>query len=142
MFLFRSNVAYEVWISDLCLQTIGLKLASFLETEIKYLGLASHICFPGGSVVKNLPATAGDAVSIPAWGRSSGGGNGNRLQYSCLGNSMDRGAWQATVYGVSKSQTRLSSSTTTTTEVICSLCCNDSVLLLKYTISLRCHANE
>ena len=54
--------------------------------------------FPGGSVVKNLPATAGDAEdlgSIPGSGRSSEGGNGNALQYSCLGNSMNRGAWQA-----------------------------------------------
>ena len=51
--------------------------------------------FPGGSVVKNLPATAGDAEelgSIPGSGRSSEGGNGNPLQYSCLANPMDRGA--------------------------------------------------
>ena len=58
--------------------------------------------FPGGSVVKNLPANAGDAGPIPGSGRSSGGGNGNPLQYSCLGNPMDRGAWRATVHGVAK----------------------------------------
>ena len=46
-------------------------------------------------MVKNLPANAGDTGSIPGWGRSSGEGNGNPLQYSCLGNSMDRGARQA-----------------------------------------------
>ena len=46
--------------------------------------------------------------SIPGSGRSPEGGNGNPLQYSCLGNPMDRGAWRATVHGVSKSQTRLS----------------------------------
>ena len=46
--------------------------------------------FPGGSVVKNLPANAGDADSIPGWGRSPGGGNGNPLQYSYLKNSMDK----------------------------------------------------
>ena len=63
---------------------------------------------PRGSVVKNLPANAGDAGSIPGSGRSPGGGNGNPLQYSCLENSMDRGAWQATVHGVTKSRTRLS----------------------------------
>ena len=57
MFLFQSDVAYKVWISDLCLWTIGLKLGSFLETESKYLGLAVHICVPGGSVVKNPPTT-------------------------------------------------------------------------------------
>ena len=55
-------------------------------------------------VVKNLDANArlagdiGDSVSIPGLGRSLGGGNGNQLQYSCLGNPMDRGAWQATVH--------------------------------------------
>ena len=67
--------------------------------------------FPGGTMVKNPPASAGDTeevVSIPGLGRSPGGGNGNQCQYSCLEHSMDRGAWQATVHGVEKSQTRLS----------------------------------
>ena len=62
-------------------------------------------------VVKNLPASAGDirdAGSIPGSGRSPREGNGNPLQCSCLENSMDRGAWQATVHGVTKSRTRLS----------------------------------
>ena len=62
-------------------------------------------------MVENLPATAGDAKDmnlIPGSGRSSGGGNGNPLQYSCLGNPMDRGAWWATVHGVAKNQTQLS----------------------------------
>ena len=63
--------------------------------------------FPGGSVVKNLPANAGDAISISGLGRCPGGGHGNPLQYSCLGNLMDRGAWRATVHGVTKSQTQL-----------------------------------
>ena len=56
-------------------------------------------------VVKNLPATAGDmrdAGWIPGLGRSPGEGNGNPLQYSCLENPMDRGAWQATVHGVAR----------------------------------------
>ena len=48
--------------------------------------------FPGGSAVKNLSANAEDMGSIPGLGKSSGEGNGNPLQYSCLGNSMDRGA--------------------------------------------------
>ena len=60
------------------------------------------MCFPGGSVVKNLPANSRDSGSIPGSGKSSGVGNGNPLQYSCLGNLMDRGAWWATVYGVTK----------------------------------------
>ena len=64
--------------------------------------------FPSGSAVKNLPTNAGDAGLIPESGRSPENGNGNPLQYSCLGNLMDRGAWWATVYGVAKSQTRLS----------------------------------
>ena len=69
--------------------------------------------FPGGgSVVKNLPANWGDPGSIPGLGRSSGKGNGNPLQYYCLENPMDRGAWRATVHEVAKSQTRLSDSTT------------------------------
>ena len=62
-------------------------------------------------VAKNLLANtgnAGDADSIPALGRSPGGRNGNPLQYSCLGNPMDRGAWWTTVHGVGKSQTELS----------------------------------
>ena len=59
--------------------------------------------FPGGAVVKNPPTNAEDLGSIPGLGRSPGGGNGNPLQYSCLENPMDRGAWQATVHGVTKS---------------------------------------
>ena len=59
-------------------------------------------------MVKNLPANVGDtgvAVSIPGSGRSLGIGNNNPLNYSCLENSMDRGVWQATVYGIAKSWT-------------------------------------
>ena len=61
--------------------------------------------FPGGSVVKNLPANAGDAGdvgSVPGWGRSPGGGNDNPLQYVCLGNAMDRGAWWVIVHGLTE----------------------------------------
>ena len=81
--------------------------------------------FPGGIVVKNLPANAADVGLIPGSGRSPGGGNGNPLQYSCLKNPMDRGAipwnrecipdtelthcnWWVTVHGASKSWTQLS----------------------------------
>ena len=67
--------------------------------------------FPDGLVEKNLPANAGDSGdtgSIPGLGRSPGVGNGNLLQYSCLKNPMDRGAWWATVHGVAKSPTRSS----------------------------------
>jgi len=58
-------------------------------------------------VVKNLPAGAADMDSIPGLGRSPREGNGNPLQYSCLGNPMDRGACQATVHRVTKSRTQL-----------------------------------
>ena len=71
--------------------------------------------YPGGSVVKNLPANAGDTGSIPRSGRSSGEGNGNPLQYFCLGNPMDREAWYAIDQGVAKSQTQLSNQTTINT---------------------------
>ena len=68
--------------------------------------------FPGGSVIKHLPANAGDMGLTPVSGRSPGGRNGNPLQYSCLGNPMDIGAWQgiwqATVHTGAKSQTWMS----------------------------------
>ena len=64
--------------------------------------LSTVHCFCGGSVVKNLPASARDKGWIPGLGRSPREGNGNPLQYSCLGNPKDRGAWQATVHGVVK----------------------------------------
>ena len=64
----------------------------------------------GALVVKNPPSNARDirdTSSIPGLGRSSGGGRGNTLQYSCLENPMDRGAWQAMVHGIAKSWTQL-----------------------------------
>ena len=62
--------------------------------------------FPGGSVVRNLPAnagTTGDAGSVPGSGRSPGEGHGNPFQYSCLKKPMDRGAWRAAVPGIAES---------------------------------------
>ena len=62
-------------------------------------------------MVKNPPANAGDAEdtgSVPGLGRSSGEGNGNPLYYTCLKNPIDRGAWQATLHGVTKNRTQLS----------------------------------
>ena len=64
--------------------------------------------FPGVSVVKNSPANTGDMHSIPGSERSPGGGNGNPLQYFCLENPMDRGAWWATIHKVTKNRTWLS----------------------------------
>ena len=64
--------------------------------------------FAGGATVKNPLADAGDVGSIHGSGKSPGAGNGNALQYSCLENPMDRGAWRAAVHGVAQSRTRLS----------------------------------
>ena len=72
-----------------------------IKTTIK-LFLMGALGFPSGSVVKNLSANWGDLGSIPGSGRSVEEENGNSLQYSCLGNSRDRGAWWVTVHGVAK----------------------------------------
>ena len=71
--------------------------------------IMGSLSFPGGAVVKNPPVNAGDirdapGFQPPGWEDSPGGGNGNPLQYTCLENPMDRGAWWATVFGVTKSQ--------------------------------------
>ena len=73
--------------------------------------------FPGDSEVKNPPANAGDIGLIPGSGRSPGEVNGNRLQYSCLENSKDRGAWWTTVYVVVKRQFYDYTTTTTTHKI-------------------------
>ena len=67
-----------------------------------------YVGFSGGSDGKKSTYNAGDLGLIPGSGRSSGEGSGNPLQYSCLENPMDRGAWWAVVHGVTKSQTQLS----------------------------------
>ena len=88
--------------------------------------------FPGGSDGKVSAHNAGDPGSIPGSGRSPGEGNGNPLQYSGLENSMDGGAWWATVHGVTKSQTRLSDFTFTLKFTECTWC-----LLLLLLLSLE-----
>ena len=82
-------------------------------TKVSVLSLASPPCewgidFLGGSDGKASACNAGDTGSIPGSGRSPGEGNGSPLQYSCLENPMDGGAWWATVHGVAKSQAKLS----------------------------------
>ena len=74
--------------------------------------------FPGGSGVKNPSANAGDVGLVPGSGRFPEEGNGYSLQYSCLGNPMERGAWWATIHGVMKSWTQLSMHTHTHTHTI------------------------
>ena len=71
--------------------------------------------FLGGSDGREFTCNAGDLSSIPGLGKSPGEGNGYPLQYSCLGNPKDRGAWWATVHGVTKSLTQLSKHTHTHT---------------------------
>ena len=77
-----------------------LSIECFLLAYILY-----KIGFPSGSDGKESACNAGDPGLIPGLGRSPGGGNGNPLQYSCLENPMDRGAWGVTVHGVAKSRT-------------------------------------
>ena len=77
------------------------EMNSLSKNRIKVMNIEVLIVlrsFPGGSVVKNLSVTAGDVGLISGSGRSPGEGNGNPLQYSCLGNPMHRGTWQATVH--------------------------------------------
>ena len=73
------------------------------STNISHILSGLHFGnFLGGSVVENLAASAGDVGPIPGSGRAPGGGNGNALLYSCLGNQMDRGAWRDTVHKVAR----------------------------------------
>ena len=92
--------------SQWCHTTTMLISIFITSCRLLYWGWWEH--FPRGTVAKNLPANAGYMGSIPGSGKSSGEGNGNPLQYSCLGNPMDREAWWAVVHGVTKSWIRLS----------------------------------
>ena len=84
-----------------------------ISLQNKSSGLDDFYCFPGGSEVKASACNVGDLGSISGSGRSPGEGNGHPLQYSCLENPMDGGAWWATVHGVTKGQTQLSNFTFT-----------------------------
>ena len=84
--------------------TITLQMAQKIK-EIFFCYLSTD--FPSNSDGKPSVCNAGDPGLIPGWEKSPGEGNGNPLQYPCLENSMDRGAWRAIVHGVAKSQTRL-----------------------------------
>ena len=111
------SLAFWVWgissppagqsVSEAHLQSLSFHFSGPLKDSIRIyfpvLGFLYHWLSD-----KEPTCQAGDTGSIPGSGRSPGEGNGNPLQYSCLGNPMDRGAWQATVYRVTKSQTQLS----------------------------------
>ena len=85
-------------------------LPAMQETQVRSLGqedplekeTANHSNFPGGSDGKESPCNSGDLGSLPGLGRSPGGGHGNQLQYCCLENSVNRGAWWATVRGIAR----------------------------------------
>ena len=80
-----------------------LVIIILVSATLKFIGMN-----PGSSDGKESPHNAGDLGLIPGSGRSPGRGNSNPLQYSCLENSKDKGAWQAIVHGVAKSRSRLS----------------------------------
>ena len=95
----------------ICIRTPGWPSAlSMSNTTLKenFCGSKSQQCFPGSSDGKESTCNAGDPGLIPGSGKSPGERNGNPLQYSCLENFMDRGAWLATVHEVAKSHTQLS----------------------------------
>ena len=87
---------------------LGDALTQIVTSSSYSVDLCSNLGFPDGSTGKESPCNAGDLGLIPGLGRTSGEGNANPLQYSCLENSIDRGAWLATVHGVAKSRTQLS----------------------------------
>ena len=80
----------------------------FLNNSLKISVSLTLLGFPGGSEVKASASSAGNPGSFPGSGRSPGEGSGNPLQYSCLENPMEGGAWWTAVHGVTKSRTRLS----------------------------------
>ena len=99
--------------TDKLLQLIRVQQESWLQNQHAKINCIFYtINNPGGSVVKNLLTNAESAGSVPESGRSPGERNGKLLQYSCLGNPMDRGDWWATVHGVARSRTWLSDWTT------------------------------
>ena len=100
--IFFSHNIFQSIVSGFSLYWVTQSLSSILGG---IYGKAWHLA--RGTVVKNLPASAGDVGSILGSGRSPGEGNDYPLHYSCLENSMDRGAWRATAHGVSKNQTGL-----------------------------------
>ena len=103
-----SLVGYSPWDCKESDTTVWLTHThNYKKWSYSVVSATSFMGFPGGSVVKYLPANAGDPGSIPGSGWSPGKGHGNPLQYSCLENPMDREAWQATVYRVAKSWTQL-----------------------------------
>ena len=106
--MMRWNVSLRSWKERLFSTMTPLLHRNSLWAVFQPVTILTLWDFPGGSDGKESASNAGDMGSISGSGRSPGEGNGYPLQYSCLENCMDRGAWRATVYGIAKSQTRLS----------------------------------
>ena len=116
----RDQIANICWIIEkarIFQKNIYLYLINYAKAYALRKSLS--FCFPGGSEVKASAHNVGDLGSIPGSGRCPGEGNGNPLQYSCLENPMDGGAWWPTVHRVAKSRTRLSDFTFTFTFPVC-----------------------
>ena len=114
---FSSSLLLAIRVVSSAYLGLLLFLPAILTPACASSSLAFHMMyfptrgFPGGSEDKASACNVGDPGSIPGLGRSPGEGNGNPLQYSCLENPMDRGAWWATVHGVAKSRTQPSART-------------------------------
>ena len=100
----QSHEHLEVW-AGMALQCVANRM-SYRSSSFPFVTV--YVGFPGGSDDKETTCNAGDPALIPGLGRSPEGGNDYPLQYSCLGNPMDRGTWRATVHEIAKSQTWLS----------------------------------
>ena len=110
----------------------NLKYAEKMFLEVSFLLLSLSLPdFPSGLEGKASACNEGDRGSIPGSGRSPGEGNGNPVQYYCLENPMDRGVWQATVYGVAKSQTRLSDFTQHFSKCLVTICFHKEFQILQ-----------
>ena len=97
----HNDCNYPIYCSNISHNDFWLSLTNIILSLVYDL-IYKGGSFPGGSVLKNPPANAGDAGLISESGRAAGVGHGDPLQYSCLGNPMDREAWWATVHGVAK----------------------------------------
>ena len=120
---YQSNMLYICLITGYLIPTKVSTFSTFEAQRYKVNRVHLHYWgFPDGSVSKEDTCNAGDPGSIPGLGRCPGEGNGNPLQYSCLGNPMDRGTWQATVHGLAMAGHGLATEPPPTTMYMTSLC--------------------
>ena len=103
--VFMTSLVLLAMLLVVCLFHLSCITKCVTEPQVELIMFRQLKDFPGSSDNKESACSAGDPGSIPGLGRSPGGRNGNSLQYSCLENPMDRGAWWVTVHGVAKSRT-------------------------------------